>query len=179
MQRANFVNEDGLYDVILDSRKPEARVFRKWVTSEVLPAIRKTGMYSVHAPYPGTMLPTNCAVITCHTADGGTKQAYLMYGDDTWFGCPKRWGDRHSMMQSMMHRIGEYDKHTVRYETHVFHLKNGQYEPCALLFPKHDKQPKTKNAVTNCQNAIEKYNKAKDDIKTSAQAMIEYMDAKV
>jgi prophage antirepressor-like protein len=41
----NFVNEDGLYDVILDSRKPEARAFRKWVTSEVLPAIRRQGGY--------------------------------------------------------------------------------------------------------------------------------------
>lgn len=40
-----FVNEDGLYDVILDSRKPEAKQFRKWVTSEVLPQIRKTGGY--------------------------------------------------------------------------------------------------------------------------------------
>lgn len=44
-QLANFINEDGLYDVILDSRKPEAKVFRKWVTSEVLPTIRKTGQY--------------------------------------------------------------------------------------------------------------------------------------
>ena len=42
---ANFVNEDGLYDVILDSRKPSARAFRKWVTSEVLPQIRRTGGY--------------------------------------------------------------------------------------------------------------------------------------
>ncbi len=40
-QRANFVNEDGLYDVILDSRKPTARKFRKWITSEVLPSLRK------------------------------------------------------------------------------------------------------------------------------------------
>ena len=44
-QLANFVNEDGLYDVILDSRKPEAKKFRKWVTSEVLPSIRKSGGY--------------------------------------------------------------------------------------------------------------------------------------
>lgn len=44
-QIANFVNEDGLYDVILDSRKPEAKTFRKWITSEVLPSIRKTGQY--------------------------------------------------------------------------------------------------------------------------------------
>lgn len=44
-QMANFVSEDGLYDVILDSRKPSARAFRKWVTSEVLPQIRRTGGY--------------------------------------------------------------------------------------------------------------------------------------
>lgn len=46
-QFANFVNEDGLYDVILDSRKPEAKAFRKWITGEVLPAIRKTGGYMI------------------------------------------------------------------------------------------------------------------------------------
>lgn len=46
-QFANFVNEDGLYDVILDSRKPEAKAFRKWITSEVLPSIRKDGGYMV------------------------------------------------------------------------------------------------------------------------------------
>lgn len=44
-QMVNFVTEDGLYDVILDSRKPEAKRFRKWVTSEVLPTIRKHGAY--------------------------------------------------------------------------------------------------------------------------------------
>lgn len=42
---ATIINEDGLYDVILESRKPEARKFRKWVTSEVLPSIRKHGAY--------------------------------------------------------------------------------------------------------------------------------------
>lgn len=44
-QQATFVNEDGLYDVILDSRKPEAKRFRKWITSDVLPSIRKDGGY--------------------------------------------------------------------------------------------------------------------------------------
>ncbi len=40
------INESGLYSLILKSRKPEAKRFKKWVTSEVLPAIRKTGTYS-------------------------------------------------------------------------------------------------------------------------------------
>lgn len=45
MQEMTVVNEDGLYDIILDSRKAEAKRFRKWVTSEVLPSIRKHGGY--------------------------------------------------------------------------------------------------------------------------------------
>lgn len=45
-QQANFINEDGLYDVILDSRKPEAKKFRKWITCDVLPSIRKHGIYA-------------------------------------------------------------------------------------------------------------------------------------
>lgn len=39
----NFITESGLYAVILRSDKPNAKSFRRWVTSEVLPSIRKTG----------------------------------------------------------------------------------------------------------------------------------------
>ena len=42
-----LVNESGLYALIFKSRKPQAKAFRKWVTSEVLPQIRKTGKYEV------------------------------------------------------------------------------------------------------------------------------------
>ena len=49
-QQATFVSEDGLYDTILESRKPHAKKFRKWVTSEVLPSIRKQGGYMVVRP---------------------------------------------------------------------------------------------------------------------------------
>lgn len=44
---ANIINEAGLYNVILRSDKPEAKGFKRWVTHEVLPAIRKTGTYTV------------------------------------------------------------------------------------------------------------------------------------
>ena len=43
----NAVSESGLYALIFRSRKPEAKSFRKWVTSEVLPSIRKTGGYEL------------------------------------------------------------------------------------------------------------------------------------
>lgn len=44
------VNESGLYSLILSSRKPEAKRFKKWVTKEVLPSIRKTGGYGRNTP---------------------------------------------------------------------------------------------------------------------------------
>lgn len=47
-QTATAVNESGLYSLILSSRKPEAKPFKRWVTHEVLPAIRKTGTYSLN-----------------------------------------------------------------------------------------------------------------------------------
>ena len=40
-----IINESGMYDLIFGSKKPEAKAFKKWVTSEVLPTIRKTGCY--------------------------------------------------------------------------------------------------------------------------------------
>jgi len=46
-QKLSIISESGLYALVLRSRKPEARKFAKWVTREVLPAIRKTGTYSV------------------------------------------------------------------------------------------------------------------------------------
>jgi prophage antirepressor-like protein len=45
-QQATFINESNLYKVIFQSRKPEAEKFTDWVTSEVLPSIRKHGMYA-------------------------------------------------------------------------------------------------------------------------------------
>lgn len=45
------ITESGLYALIFKSRKPEARAFRKWVTDEVLPSIRKTGSYSVQSAF--------------------------------------------------------------------------------------------------------------------------------
>lgn len=47
VQEMTVINESGLYNVILRSDKPEAKPFRKWITAEVLPSIRKTGSYSM------------------------------------------------------------------------------------------------------------------------------------
>lgn len=47
-QEMTIINESGLYSLILSSKLPTAKKFRRWVTSEVLPAIRKTGGYIPH-----------------------------------------------------------------------------------------------------------------------------------
>ena len=44
-QKMSTVNEPGLYSLVLGSRKPEAKAFKRWITHEVVPAIRKHGAY--------------------------------------------------------------------------------------------------------------------------------------
>lgn len=51
-QQMATITESGLYSAILRSRKPEAKAFKRWVTREVLPAIRKTGSYSATVQLP-------------------------------------------------------------------------------------------------------------------------------
>lgn len=53
-QQVYIVSEPGLYALVFESRKPEAKQFKKWVTSEVLPQIRKTGTYITGAIIPQT-----------------------------------------------------------------------------------------------------------------------------
>ncbi len=62
-RHVNLVNESGLYALIFQSRKPQARAFRKWVTSEVLPAIRRTGTYRVEQH----------RALTCYTPDNNVE----------------------------------------------------------------------------------------------------------
>lgn len=47
-QKITVINESGMYSLILSSKLPDAKKFKRWVTSEVLPSIRKTGSYSIN-----------------------------------------------------------------------------------------------------------------------------------
>lgn len=73
-RKMNFASESGVYALVFQSRKPQAKSFRKWVTSEVLPQIRKTGSYSINgAKYKRT---------ACHTGTGyQAKGFYTNYID--------------------------------------------------------------------------------------------------
>lgn len=63
-QSTTIINESGLYHVILRSDKPEAAPFRRWVTNDVLPAIRKTGSYNAPKLTRSQLLAT--ALIAAH-----------------------------------------------------------------------------------------------------------------
>ncbi len=57
-QGMSVVNESGLYSLILGSRKPQAKAFKRWVTHEVLPTIRKTGAYTTRQAHELPDRPT-------------------------------------------------------------------------------------------------------------------------
>ena len=74
----NAVNESGLYALIFKSRKPEAKTFRKWVTSEVLPALRKTGKYDMsQTPRYNTLEADKDAGILAYQFDGMCRLAKM------------------------------------------------------------------------------------------------------
>ena len=58
-QPTTIINESGLYSLILTSRKPAAKRFKKWVTATVLPSIRRTGAYSLHQADQLPLSPQN------------------------------------------------------------------------------------------------------------------------
>lgn len=61
----NIINESGLYNVIIRSDKPEAKPFRKWVTSEVLPAIRRHGAYMTPETLEAAILNPDMMIRLC------------------------------------------------------------------------------------------------------------------
>ena len=68
-QELTTVNEPGLYSLILRSRKPEAKVFKHWITHRVLPSIRKTGAYAVNQDKALETQQANTATISPATLE--------------------------------------------------------------------------------------------------------------
>ncbi|MDR0250204.1 MAG: Bro-N domain-containing protein [Burkholderiales bacterium] len=97
-QKVTLINESGLYALVLRSRKPEARKFAKWVTSEVLPSIRKTGGYGVTAPTP----------IVCTLPSHGR---YLVVADNSGVRVFDAYDK--SLLDAHLHRELRRDTHTL------------------------------------------------------------------
>lgn len=85
-QQLRIINESGLYSLILTSRKPEAKRFKKWVTSEVLPALRRTGRYEIpqSVPIVPLLTPTQRANIN-RAAERLAWPFYMKNSTRLWF----------------------------------------------------------------------------------------------
>lgn len=88
----NVVSEAGLYTLILGSRKPEAKAFKRWVTHEVLPALRKAGTYTIPKQdwvIPQTLPEALRLAATALEALEVAKPKVAFYdavvADDSWF----------------------------------------------------------------------------------------------
>lgn len=72
------INESGLYHAVLKSRKPEAKPFRKWVTADVLPSIRKTGSYTLpRVAISPEQKAALFAIVSRRAGDSGKLRAQL------------------------------------------------------------------------------------------------------
>lgn len=103
-QNITIINESGLYSLMLKSKLPGAKKFKRWVTSEVLPSIRKTGAYSM--PGAGRDAPADNAMFERLWAELERKQKLNGYVDRfcSYFG----WSRRYflSGMYNLMKRNG-------------------------------------------------------------------------
>lgn len=126
-QNITIINESGLYSLMLKSKLPGAKKFKRWVTSEVLPSIRKTGAYSMQGA--GRAAPADDAMFERLWAELERKQKLNGYVDRfcSYFG----WSRRYflSGMYKLMKRNGyNVDALTLRMQvaTHDYAMSTMQ-----------------------------------------------------
>lgn len=87
-QEVSIISESGLYTLILRSNKPEARPFRRWVTHEVLPSLRRSGVYQLARDDAPPLDEMEAEVKRCRAAaaiiTADMKSAREMNGNPTW-----------------------------------------------------------------------------------------------
>lgn len=76
-QQVTFITESGLYDVIIRSDNKNAKPFRRWVTSEVLPSIRKHGAYMTENTLEKALLSPDYLIQLATKNQGGATNAYF------------------------------------------------------------------------------------------------------
>ena len=168
-----IVNESGMYSLILCSDRPEAKRFRKWITCEVLPAIRKTGGHSIaqFAMETGFSInPTDCIILSCKE-DEKMRNMYLFYDRaDNWYGEPIY--DMANATQHMFRRIGHFDKKVTEIHTSWYTVRDNRYEKVNLNFRPYIKVEV--NPISECKDALERFQQEKERLKETAQRVVEY-----
>ncbi len=116
-QEMLHVNESGLYSLILTSRKPEAKEFKRWITHEVLPQIRQTGAYLPQSPTEAllqavTILHEQEKRLTQLEAGQEHIRETIAYQPDNW----RR--DMHRLFNRIVERHGREKFAALRHETY-------------------------------------------------------------
>lgn len=83
-RKVKTVSESGLYALILRSNKKEARTFRKWITADVLPSIRKKGYYTTNAYAVGSYIDARDIPYTSHSFNNALVRKIVLQ-DQEWF----------------------------------------------------------------------------------------------
>lgn len=146
-----FVNESGLYNVIFQSRKPKARFFRRWVTHEVLPQIRKTGSYGDNSRCMKTVVDKMLAIqkqqmdIISSLVDSGSSMDCNMYNETHGVLNSTQLFENDviteysgDIIRTFRHRIGISQKQLAERanidRAHIAHIENNQYNPSVPTF---------------------------------------------
>ena len=174
-----IVNESGLYTLIVRSTKPNAKKFRKWVTSEVLPSIRKTGSYSTpQSKLPISFTPTKCIVTTCVDENGREKQVAMLYDNaDCWYGYRCYDGNQAGRHMSSFETVALYDKTVVKYKTTEHTIVDGKYTEGFSLQAKKREPERPDDPITECKAAFENLQNAQKRVKTAAKNVYENINA--
>ena len=80
----SIVNEPGLYTLILGSRKPEAKAFKRWITHDVIPSIRKHGMYATEATIERMLDDPDVLITTLQRLKAERQQRKELEAKDRW-----------------------------------------------------------------------------------------------
>ena len=122
-QRAIVINESGLYSLILSSKLEQARMFKRWVTSEVLPAIRQTGRYELPMEIPALRMLNEDAEDTL-TATQVAKTFNMTVGDFNAVLCDM--GIQYRQRGHWNIATELMDRDLVRWRTHVSYSLKGE-----------------------------------------------------
>lgn len=145
-QKMVIINESGLYSLVLSSKLPSAREFKRWVTSDVLPSIRRTGGYALPKDYPSALRALADSVEQLNALAAENEQQRQTIAD---FAPIKQYVDtilesRASLATSQV--AADYDLsaqalNKILHEEGIQHCVNGQW----ILYRKHMGQGYTKS----------------------------------
>lgn len=138
-QEMQVVSEPGMYSLIFASRKPEAKAFKRWVTHEVLPQIRKKGFYSALVGDELIAFLTEHREKNMHYLEEPLREINFRLRQKKWFQMRELWERRHEYtMFELDWKIAEiwagdvefYQKASAHFWKHNFKVKIGAREDC-------------------------------------------------